>query len=627
MGIDRDRWAGTEQAQLFAALEQAAECVGLAAFVVHVDARPPLVVHASERLAQLVGRPVEQIVGHPPWMLVRDDERRAVQDVISSRGPGAPPLTLYHAIERPDGTTRQIEVGVARVATRSAELAVCYFRDRTEEIEAINALRESVASFRALVERAPDGICIMVDGKMELANPRAIELIGAPSLEALRGQTFRDFMSPEEAARAAARTQLVAAGKAKGPAEYRVAARPDRILEVHSSPFSYRGKPAHVGFIRDVTERKRLEAELVRADRLAALGTMAATVAHEINNPLTYMELSLERIDRSLAERDDVVSARLRELLADALHGTARIAQIVRDLRTHAQDHARDRAVATDVEAVVTRALDLVDHDLRHRARLSRRSPGKPAIVMCVPGRLEQVLVNVLVNAVQALDGQARPQHEIGVDVEVDDGAVIIRISDSGVGMADVSRVFEPFYTTKPDGQGTGLGLAVCRQLIVQMNGSIELASIPGQGTTVTITLPRALLEPEERPSAPTTVSWPRRRVLIVDDEPLVRRALANTLCEHHDVREAEDGQQALACIAAEPPEVILCDLMMPGMSGAEVYENVAQRFAGLERKIVFVTGGAFVPRLAEFLERSGAQVLRKPFSTDQVLATIARII
>jgi CheY-like chemotaxis protein/anti-sigma regulatory factor (Ser/Thr protein kinase) len=239
---------------------------------------------------------------------------------------------------------------------------------------------------------------------------------------------------------------------------------------------------------------------------------------------------------------------------------------------------------------------------------------------------MEQVLVNVLVNAVQALDGQTRIQHEICVDVEVTDGEVIIRVSDTGVGTAEISRVFEPFYTTKSDGQGTGLGLSVCRRLIVEMNGRIELASTTGQGTTVTITLPRALLELETWPPAPVAVSWPRKRVLIVDDEPLVRRALADTLCEHHDVLEAEDGERALECIAAERPEVIVCDLMMPGMNGAEVYERVGQQFAGLERKIVFVTGGAFVPRLAEFLASSGAQVLGKPFDIEQVLATIARV-
>jgi len=282
-----------DKPSLFDALERAATRVGLALFVVHVDAAPPTVIYASELLAELVGRPTKELVGRPPWELVAPAQQHRVRETIASRGPGAPPITMEFDIERPNGSRREIEVGVARITTRGAELAVCYFRDTTDEHQAVAALRRSEARFRSLIENAPDGVVILQQGRIVLANPAAVRMFAVPDFEAVRGRLLAEFLPPSEAARAMERIGHLYAGESVESSEYRLIAN-DFVVEVHSVLYEYEDKPAILTFVRDVTERQRMQEQLFRGDRLSALGTMAATVAHEINNPLTYLQLNLK---------------------------------------------------------------------------------------------------------------------------------------------------------------------------------------------------------------------------------------------------------------------------------------------------------------------------------------------
>jgi len=490
----------TARASLFDAFERAATRVGIAVFVVHVDAAPPTIVYASDALTTFVGRPAADFVGRPPWELVATEQRGRVREIIASRGPGAPPITLEFETERPDGSRRAIEVGVARITTADAELAVCYFRDVTEALRANQALRQSEARFRSLVENAPDGVVIVQQGRVALANPVAVGMFGASDFAQVQGRLLSDFLPPSDAARAAERIARIQGGTELGPSEYRLLADDERVVEVHAIPTEHDGQPAILAFVRDVTERKQLQRELIRVDRLAAIGTMAATVAHEINNPLAYLLLNLERLEREIATEPDVARAAvLREHVANAIHGSQRVARIVRDVRTHARGATVEPTGPVDVVAVAERALEMVEHDLRGRARLVRRYPGEPAIVEAVAGRLEQVLINVLLNAIQSFDADVPAQGEITIAIDVD-REVRIAVTDTGRGTGDAERVFEPFFTTKPIGEGTGLGLSVCKQLVEGMRGRIGLVSTVGVGTEIAIVLPRAAEVARERP-------------------------------------------------------------------------------------------------------------------------------
>jgi PAS domain S-box-containing protein len=480
-------------------------------------------------------------------------------------------------------------------------------------------LRRSEARFRSLIESAPDGVVILQDGRIVLANPVAVRMFGEPDFESVRGRLLAEFVPATDAARAMERIAQLYAGASVESSEYQLLN--GLVVEVHSVVCEYDDKPAILSFVRDATERRRMHAQLFHNDRLAALGTMAAAVAHEINNPLTYLQLSLQHLEREAAsEPDPARAATLREHVANALHGVERVARIVRDLRAYSRDNTDEPDAPVDVVAVVDRALQMVAHELRHRAELVRRYPSEPAFIDGSAGRLEQVVVNLLLNAIQALEPNGSA-HQIAVHIEVGTD-VTLTVADTGSGFAEPERVFEPFFTTKP-GDGTGLGLSVCKQLVERMRGRIDVMTTGAHGTKLAVVLPRRRVPVPPAVVVAEDTDGPRLRVLVVDDEPQVRDAINNLLSSDHDVDVAADGESAIAMVAAAGYDVILCDLMMPQMSGRDVYEQIRVQRPGLERRVVFVTGGAFVPALARWLESVDNLKLRKPFAIEQVLALV----
>jgi len=479
---------------------------------------------------------------------------------------------------------------------------------------------------RLLVDNAPDGVVILQRGSIVFANATAARLLGT-TVEQAVGRPIAEFLPPHDAALAGARIAEVLQGKEIPPNEYGTLADPERVIEIKSVGCRWRGTPGVIAFARDVTERKRIQRSLVAADRLGALGKLAAAVAHEINNPLTYVQLALQMLElhmRKLPETDELASH-----LRDARHGVDRVAAITSALRQFARDGmassaSDDPPMAVDIVAVVAQSLKMVENDLRHKALLHYRANDVPA-VLGNASRLEQVVVNVLINAIQSLVGDVtRDRIEVAIDRDGDDIAVTVRDTGCGVPADLRDRVFEPFFTTKPVGDGMGLGLAVSRSIISGYGGRIELAPVDGGGTIVTLRL-QPYRPPRDDVAAPReAVAFERRRVLVIDDEPMVRQILSDLLRAHHHVEMAENGEAAMALIARDSFDVILCDVMMPGVNGMELYQRVARDHPGLERRMIFITGGTFVPELTSFLANVDNRFLAKPFSLEQVLAAIA---
>jgi len=463
-------------------------------------------------------------------------------------------------------------------------------------------------------------------GSIVFANATAARLLGT-TVELAMGRPIAEFLPPHDAALAGARIGEVLQGKEIPPNEYGTVADPERVIEIKSVACQWRGAPGVIAFARDVTERKRIQRSLVAADRLGALGKLAAAVAHEINNPLTYVQLALQMLELHMRKLPD---AELSSHLRDARHGVDRVAAITSALRQFARDGMASSApddpppAAVDIVAVVAQSLKMVENDLRHKAQLHYRANDVPA-VLGNASRLEQVVVNVLINAIQSLVGDVtRDRIEVTIDRDGDDIAVTVRDTGCGVPADLRDRVFEPFFTTKPVGDGMGLGLAVSRSIVSGYGGRIELAAVDGGGTIVTLRL-RPYRPARDDVAAPREViAFERRRVLVIDDEPMVRQILTDLLRAHHHVEMAESGEAALALIARDSFDVILCDVMMPGVNGMELYQRVARDHPGLERRMIFITGGTFVPELTSFLSTVDNRFLAKPFSLEQVLAAIA---
>jgi len=617
--------AEIDVAALWSAIEAAAEQAQLAVYIIRIDCRPPRTLYLNERATQILGRTQAELNEMLPWTILRAQDQFKAEQVIA-RPVGAPPLSMELVVERPDGTQVPIELAATRITTAGGMLAFGYFRDVTAHHDTLAALRQSEARFRFLVEAAPDGVVILVRGTIVFINPRAERLLGVPDGESSLGRSIAEFLPPTDAQRTAERiADMFRTGMEMPANEYGVLADPDRVIEIKSIACAWDGGPAVLALARDVTERKALQRRLVEADRLAALGTLAAGVAHEINNPMTYALLAVQRIERTLSGLDlpETTVTGIREQLGDIEHGIGRVASITRSLRAFARsDDAPPGPV--DLAAVIARALRMVDNDLRHRAQLVTELTEIPWVTGNA-SRLEQVVVNVLLNAIQALPEAGA--HQIAVTLRHADDRVMLVVRDTGRGMSAAirARIFEPFFTTRPIGEGMGLGLSVSKTIIDGFGGELAVVSSPGAGTTVTITLP-VHIGPRPEPPAPSTEHPTRRRVLLIDDEPVLRKVFSQLLSRHHDVAAAGSGAEALLALQVAEFDVIVCDVMMQEMDGCQLYRRIAAEYPGLERRVVFITGGTFTRELDDFLASLPNQLLTKPFNLESILATIDHV-
>jgi CheY-like chemotaxis protein/two-component sensor histidine kinase len=306
---------------------------------------------------------------------------------------------------------------------------------------------------------------------------------------------------------------------------------------------------------------------------------------------------------------------------------------VVRDLAVFTRTEGEDTAAApVDLTTPLETAIRLTANTIRHRARLTRLVRRVPAVMGSV-ARLTQVFVNLLLNAAQAIPEGSAARHEVHVSLDrVDATRVQVAISDTGEGMSPdiIARVFDPFFTTRPVGEGTGLGLSVCHGIVSSMGGEIYVESEPGRGTIFRVVLP--VVGSISRPSTMTPVvdvsCYERRRVAVIDDDPMVCRGLTRLIRDQHDVVPFTSPVEALEAIlgGAEPFDAILCDVMMPEMSGIEVYQQIAERDPDLASRLVFVTGGAFSAEARGFLEAGQHRVIEKPATQATLLRAIARV-
>jgi PAS domain S-box-containing protein len=482
------------------------------------------------------------------------------------------------------------------------------------------------SGFRLLVENAPDGIVVSRDGIVLYANPAAARILGHDDVSALVGKpmTFLDRTSIEVMRQRI--QQMAQTGERLVPREYPARRRDgsEMTAEIASTLIEYDGKPAVLAYCRDVTERTRLRAQLAHAERLAAIGTMAAGVAHEINNPLAFMGLAAE----ALARR---VGAEHLPYVKEVRAGIDRVAAIVRDLRSYGRgDEAAPGAMS--LPAAIDAAERLVHHELRPRGTLVKELGELPP-VLGAPRRIEQVFVNLFLNAAHALGD--RVDGRVVVRAEVAEHRVSVTVEDDGAGIPPefLGSIFEPFFTTRGNSGGTGLGLSICRDIVVRAGGDLVAASTLGEGTRMTVSLPRAaadnaeaqLSTPPSIPPAP--VMQGQRRVLIVDDELAIVRLVAESLeaCASV-VGETVPGRALELILGGTPFDAIVCDVMMPGMSGIDLHERVARDRPDLAARFVFMCGGAYTARSRDHLERVPNPRLDKPFRMSQLIDAIDRV-
>ena len=518
-------------------------------------------------------------------------------------------------------------------------LLVGFLRRRAEQEQALEVARESLNRQRMVTETSADAIVtIDEDSRILFANPATGRIFGLPSTE-LPGTSLTDLMPDalrERHLGALARYLETGKPTRSWHAIELMGRRPDGTefpVEVSFAEFPVNGRRTFTGTIRDISGRKRLESQLVESQRMEAVGRMAGAIAHDFNNILTavsgYATLVKDQLPAGDPAREDVDGIQ---------HAAAGATSLVRQLLAFSRRQVLHPQLV-DLTATVDELLPMLRRLIGEQVTIDwRPQPGIPAIE-ADPTQLDQVLLNLAINARDAMpDGGTLTIEvaEAALDVdyaqthlEVEPGPyVMLAVSDTGIGMdrETASRVFEPFYTTKKAGQGTGLGLATVYGIVKQSHGSLSVYSEPGHGSTFKVFFPKAdgVVAPRDVVAQPDTALGAGETILVAEDEASVRELVRTVLTRlGYRVVVAVDGQAALAAAERERPDLLLSDVIMPNLGGPELARRVRARYPDLP--ILFMSGYTAGALDRHSLVETGATLLNKPF-TPAVLASAVQL-
>lgn len=540
-------------------------------------------------------------------------------------------------VHRSDGHRINVRAFAYPLRNDAGQLShvVVAFVDITNEMRAKAERRQMQARLTLAVEHAPIVIWSTDrDGRVTLSHGSGLASLGVNSGD-LVGQNLFDLYRDHPAIPAYLRRAL------SGESFWYTVQVGDAVYDTWVTPLTEAGQVSGiVGVSNDVTRLRKLQANVIQNDRVIALGTLAASVAHEINNPLTYMlghlDLLWDQLGRLRHTPQEAGGASLhdrvatmRESLDLVRAGTQRIASITQELRTFSRPSSETSGV--QVKAAVTSVLKLVGKELESRAHVELDLADTPPVRADI-ARLVQVVLNLVINAMQALRADTARANRIWISTASRGDHVVVEVADNGPGVPaeERERVFEPFLTTKDVGEGSGLGLFVCRNIVNGWGGTVSVDERPGGGARFRVVLPAAPtgeVQAPAEPEAAKSAASPGRRLLIIDDEPAVASVLGSQLARAgYDVTLESDAERALARLLSAPDgiDLVYCDLMMKGMSGMDLAEALAARAPHTLHRVVFMTGGAFTPRARDFRSAYAGQCVDKPF--DIVAETARRL-
>jgi PAS domain S-box-containing protein len=508
-------------------------------------------------------------------------------------------------------------------------------------LHAQEALSQSEANYRLLIERSPDAILLHRDGMFVYANPAGLKLLGAEKPHQVLGRPVFDIVPPENRDVVGRRIRQAVEGGMTPPLEQKILRLDGTPLdaEVTSIPFTYEGKPAVQSIMRDITERKQLEQQLRQSQKMDAIGQLAGGVAHDFNNMLAVIRGNAEL----LLMDPDQHTPETRECLKQVTAASERAANLTRQLLAFSRKQVMQSRplILNDVMADLTKMLKrIIGEHIDLQCRYAAQLP----FVQADAGMIEQVLLNLAVNARDAMPrgGQllittttvsfdaayARAHPEAGAGE-----FVCLTVGDTGTGIAPehLPRIFEPFFTTKEVGKGTGLGLATVYGIVTQHRGWVEVASQPGAGATFKIFLP-AIATPASAAATPQAeADLPRgtETILLVEDDYGVRMITRRVLESHgYKICEATAAGEALDLWRSRAEEIalLLTDIVLPqGVTGRDLAEQLRAQRPAL--KVVFMSGYSadVIGKDTDFFRRTRSSVLQKPISSRALLETVRR--
>ena len=527
------------------------------------------------------------------------------------------------------GRLRWYDVFSRRVTIGGHDRILSLARDITDRKSAEAALRASEEQYHAMFNASIDGLALWnAAGEVVDINPALWRMYGHTDAE-FRAMSTQDRPRPSYQPEF---LRVVASGESLHSEVTETRKDGSALqLEVHGIPMQYQGRPHVLTIARDITGKKRAEEELARQreslyqrEKLAALGSLLAGVAHELNNPLSVVVARAVLLEEQGDAATQSAALKIRT-------AAERCARIVRTFLAMARQQQPERGPVA-VNEVITAALDMTGYAIRTSGiDVSLALAPDLPLILADADQLHQVLLNLIINAQQSLQEHPAPRR-ISVTSSIDPvaGTLRIAVADNGPGIdpRHRARIFDPYFTTKPTGMGTGVGLAVSLGIVESHGGELCVACPREGGAIFTITLPVRPVQPGDATMTAVPAASPRRRsVLVVDDEAEIRESLAEILCgARHRVVTASSGREALERMAVEYYDVILTDVRMPDLDGRALYAQIEQRWPRQAARVVFVTGDTLASELRDFVRNSGRLVIEKPFLPSEVRRIVAEL-
>ncbi|MEJ7731217.1 MAG: PAS domain S-box protein [Polyangiaceae bacterium] len=596
-----------------------------------------------------LGWPAAELLAVPWLDFVHPEDKASTVAAGSTLGQGTSVVGFTNRFRCKDGAYRWIEWRCAPSVERKLVYAAAH--DITNRRLAEIALRELTENLAMTLNSIGDGVITTDAGGLIVGmNPAAERLAGWREDEA-RGQasvTVFDIVDDDTRAGLPSPVErALRGGPDVGLGTRTVLLRRDGTsvpVADSCSPIRDAGGviSGAVLVFRDAKSereasriREAAQKQLIISERMVSIGTLAAGVAHEINNPLSYIMANLDMvIEEVRALAGESTSERMRNLedmAVEAREGADRVRKIVRGLKTFSRVE-EDRRSVLELRPILEMSINMAFNEIRHQARLLKDYGATPLVVVD-DARLGQVFINLLVNAAQAFPAGDTSNNQIRVATRTgDDGNAVVEVSDNGPGISPevLARLFDPFFTTKPLGVGTGLGLSICHNLLSAMGGTITVHSELGQGATFRVSLPPApggvtALPPQELSEAGSAAPGHRAAVLVVDDEPAIGQAVSRVLRDHlvHVVTSVDAALDIIR--GGKVFDVILCDLMIPGLTGIDFYHELSRIRPTLVERVVFITGGAFTSDANAFLDQIPNERFGKPFNVADLRALVER--
>lgn len=602
------------------------------------------IVHANGLADTMFGYAMGDLVGQPLDVVI-PEQVRARHAAHVSRYQAAPATRLMTtrgelSAVRKNGEQFPCEVGLSMLDEDGTRRFMAVVQDTSERRRAAEALRSSEERYRLLFQSTPLPTFVFDRDTLRYltVNDAAVREYGY-SVDEFREMTLGDMRPAEDRPRMLEAVERISDPGVHSLGVWRHRKRDGTVIdvEVHAHALEFEGRRAILSVARDLTEERRLEQQLRQAQKMEAVGRLAGGVAHDFNNMLSVV-LSYAGMlgDHELDEgaKDD---------LQEVIHAAERASALTRQLLAF----SRQQVIAPrrlDLNGIVVNMNRMLQRIIGEDIELETELSVKPAVVFADPSQVEQILLNLAVNARDAMPrgGRLRVRTAL-VEVDADDiyehvGAhpgphVRLEVSDNGVGMDEETHghIFEPFFSTKGRNEGTGLGLSTVYGIVQQCDGHIEVQSEPGRGTAFAVLLPCVEGGPVRRPSVvpgADSSCGGRETILLVEDEPPVRRAARSILRRRgYTVLEARDGTEALQVAASHegPIHLLLTDMVMPKMDGQELVRRLADSRG--EVRVLLMSGyaGDFMSSSGELA--AGVEFLQKPFTADLLAERVREVL